>query len=175
MRQVEVSRTVVFDQPRHTRAFFEALLVDNLDVGRPEHMQVVFGRRVRTDPPGGYRTRLVRNGDHVTLDAHFRHSRVKSYLKEGRAFRIETVVNDPGDLGLPVGWNTSTNSAPGAVTSTGGWSILSGSVRVVSSRAQPSIGPRDRPSRTVAGLPALWFGDPRVMALAGALCAAVHA
>jgi hypothetical protein len=36
----------------------------------------------------------------VTINAHFRHSRVKCYLKEGRAFRIETVVNDPGDLGV---------------------------------------------------------------------------
>jgi hypothetical protein len=25
---------------------------------------------------------------------------VKSYLKEGRAFRVETVINDPGDLGV---------------------------------------------------------------------------
>src|SRR5207245_80763 len=31
---------------------------------------------------------------------YFQHSRVKSYLKHGRAFRIETVVNDPGHLGL---------------------------------------------------------------------------
>ena len=31
MRQVEVSRTIVFDAPRHARGFFEALIVDNLD------------------------------------------------------------------------------------------------------------------------------------------------
>ena len=31
MRQVEVSRTLVFAAPRHTRAFFEALVADNLD------------------------------------------------------------------------------------------------------------------------------------------------
>lgn len=48
----------------------------------------------------GYRTRLLRSGDNVTLNAYFKHSRVKSYLKEGGAFRIETVVNDPGDLGV---------------------------------------------------------------------------
>lgn len=59
MRQVEVSRTIVFG---HSRGFFEALLVDNLDVGRPEEMQVIFGRRVRTPPPVGYRTRLLRSG-----------------------------------------------------------------------------------------------------------------
>jgi hypothetical protein len=100
MRQVEGSRTIVFDAPRNCRAFFEALVVDNLDVGRPEQMQLVFGRRVRTDPVGGYLTRLLRTGDDVTLNANFRHSRVKSHLKEGRAFRIKTVINDPGDLGV---------------------------------------------------------------------------
>jgi len=67
MRQVEVSRTVVFDAPRHARGFFEALCADNLDIGRPEEMQLIFGRRVRTPPPGGYRTRLLRSGDEVTL------------------------------------------------------------------------------------------------------------
>jgi hypothetical protein len=34
-------------------------------------MQLVFGRRVHTPPEGGYRTRLLRFGDEVTLNAHF--------------------------------------------------------------------------------------------------------
>ena len=34
MRQVEISRTIVFDAPRHARGFFEALVADNLDIGR---------------------------------------------------------------------------------------------------------------------------------------------
>ena len=69
MRQIEVSRTIVFTAPRHARGFFEALCADNLDIGRPEQMQLVFGRRVRTPPPDGYRTRLLRAGDEVTLNA----------------------------------------------------------------------------------------------------------
>src|SRR5689334_10672851 len=36
MRQVEVSRTIVFTAPRHARSFFEALIADNLDIGRPD-------------------------------------------------------------------------------------------------------------------------------------------
>jgi hypothetical protein len=82
MRQVEVSRTIVFGAPRHARGFFEALCAGNLGIGRPEEMQVVFGRRVRTPPEGGYRTRLLRSGDEVTLNACFRHSPVKSYLAQ---------------------------------------------------------------------------------------------
>ena len=46
MAQVEVSRTIVFTQPRHARAFFEALVTDNLDLGRPDTVEIIFGRRI---------------------------------------------------------------------------------------------------------------------------------
>jgi hypothetical protein len=174
MRQVEVSRTLVFDAPRHARAFFEALLVDNLDVGRPAEMQIVFGRRVRTDPPGGYRSRLLRHGDQVTLNAYFRHSRVKSYLKEGRAFRIETVINDPGDLGVArrlqhldeiFARGRDVNRRMVDAFRVGQGCVL----------ASPAFERVARPTLTDGRrAPALRFGDPRVMALAGALCACVH-
>ena len=35
MRQIEVSRTLVFDAPRHARAVFDAVVRDNLAVGGP--------------------------------------------------------------------------------------------------------------------------------------------
>ena len=56
MRQVEVSRTIVSDAPRHARGFFEALIVDNLDLGRPHNVEIIFGRRVRRDTLGRFRT-----------------------------------------------------------------------------------------------------------------------
>src|SRR4051794_6889912 len=42
MRQVEVSRTIVFTHPRHARGFFEALVADNLDIGRPDQVELIF-------------------------------------------------------------------------------------------------------------------------------------
>ena len=45
MRQIEVSRTLVFDAPRHARCFFEALVADNLDIGRPDKVELVFTAR----------------------------------------------------------------------------------------------------------------------------------
>jgi hypothetical protein len=46
-------RTIVFDAPRRARAFFEALVVDNLDIDRPEEVQLIFtGKYLR---PGGAR------------------------------------------------------------------------------------------------------------------------
>ena len=60
MRQVEVSRTLVFDAPRRARAFFEALIADNLDIGRPANVEIIFGRRIRRDTPGVFRTAIDR-------------------------------------------------------------------------------------------------------------------
>ena len=97
MRQVEVSRTLVFDAPRHGRAFFEALVADNLDLGRPEQVELIFGRpataadapKLRLRP----RPKVVTRGVEVTVNVFYKHSRIKQYLKEGRALRIETVIN----------------------------------------------------------------------------------
>src|SRR5438552_3302188 len=100
MRQVEIARTIVFDAPRHARGFFEALIMDNLDLGRPHNVEIIFGRRIRRDTLGTFRTAVDRrdNGG-VLLNVFYRHSRIKQYLKDGRAMRIETVVNTPRDLG----------------------------------------------------------------------------
>jgi hypothetical protein len=103
MRQVEVSRTIVFDEPCRARLFFEALIADNLDLGRPENVEIIFGRRVRCDTPGTFRTAIDRpvidpDDKGVVVNIFYKHSRVKQYLKEGRALRIETVINSPRDL-----------------------------------------------------------------------------
>ncbi|QDZ15865.1 hypothetical protein [Humibacter ginsenosidimutans] len=45
-----------------------------------------------------FNTRVVTAGDGVTLNTYYKHSRVKQYLKDGRALRVETVINSPTDL-----------------------------------------------------------------------------
>jgi hypothetical protein len=105
MRQVEVSRTIVFDDPRRARGFFEALVADNVGVGRPEQVAVVFARQVRTTTKEPFRTRIFGPGTEVKMDFADRHSRVKQYLKEGRALRIETVINKPYDIGSWRAWS----------------------------------------------------------------------
>ena len=42
---------------------------------------------------------MITRGTEVTINAFYKHSRIKQYLKNGRALRVETVVNAPGDLG----------------------------------------------------------------------------
>jgi hypothetical protein len=100
MRQVEVSRTIVFDDPRRARGFFEALVADNVGVGRPEQVAILFARQVRTTTKEPFRTRVFGPGTEVKMDFAYKHSRVKQYLKQGRALRIETVINKPYDIGV---------------------------------------------------------------------------
>jgi hypothetical protein len=98
MRQVEVSRTLVFDAPRHARSFFEALVADNIGIGRPEEVSMVFARQVRKTTREPFGTRVFSTGTEVRIDFRYKHSRVKQYLKDGRALRVETVINKPKDL-----------------------------------------------------------------------------
>lgn len=104
MRQVEISRTLVFDAPCRARGFFEALVADNLDIGRPDSVELIFtghaphSRPGRPPDPGLCKTKVVTRDTDVTVNAFYKHSRVKQYLKDGRALRIETVVNSPDDL-----------------------------------------------------------------------------
>jgi hypothetical protein len=172
MRQVEVSRTLVFDAPRHARGFFEALIVDNLDLGRPHNVEIIFGRRVRRDTLGTFRTAIDRrdNGG-VLLNVFYRHSRIKQYLKDGRAMRIETVINHPRDLGcnarLPNLDDLQTKARACNRRILDAERVGQGCVL-----ASPAFERIAHSTVNAAGgrTPALRFGDPRVMALTGALC-----
>jgi hypothetical protein len=181
MRQIEVSRTIVLDAPRRARGFFEALIGDNLDIGRPANVEIIFGRRIRRDTPGVFRTAIDRpvigpDTGQVVVNVFCKHSRIKQYLKDGRAMRIETVINAPRDLGcnarLP---NLAELQAKARACNR---RILeaerAGQGTVLASPAFERIA---HPSVDADGrrTPALRFGDPRVMALAGALCATLLA
>jgi hypothetical protein len=99
MRQIEISRTIVFDAPRHARGFFEALVADNLDLGRPESVEIIFGRHRGRKAGGVFKTAIDRHTQGVTINVFYKHSRVKQYLKNSRALRIETVIDDAYDIG----------------------------------------------------------------------------
>ena len=56
------SLTQIVDRPVHGRIFFEEVLRENLDLGRPDNLQLIFGHRVTKRTPGSFRTRVVREG-----------------------------------------------------------------------------------------------------------------
>lgn len=98
--QAEFSLTQVFDRPLTGRIFFEQVIRENLDLGRPDHVQLIFDRRVTKRTPGRFRTRVITEGVIPSLHVDYKQSRIKQYHKEGRALRTETTINNPRDFGI---------------------------------------------------------------------------
>ena len=103
MWQVEVSLTQVFDRPLRGRQFFEEVIRDNLDLGRPDRIALIFDRRITKKTPGRFRTRVIHEGVHPSLHVEYKKFHLKQYFKEGRALRTEGTFNDPKDFGVNKG------------------------------------------------------------------------
>jgi hypothetical protein len=89
----------VLDRPLTGRIFFEQVIRENLDLGRPDQIKLIFGRRISKRTPGRFQTRVITEGVTPSLHVNYRQSRIKQYHKEGRALRTETTVNNPNDFG----------------------------------------------------------------------------
>ena len=80
MWQVEVSLTQIFDRPLRGREFFEEVIRDNLDLGRPDRVQLVFDRVVTKKTPGMFRTRVIQDGVHPSLHIDYKNFDLKQYF-----------------------------------------------------------------------------------------------
>jgi hypothetical protein len=98
--QAEFSLTQVLDRPRTGRVFFEEVIRENLDIGRPDHVQLIFRRRITKATPGRFRTRVITEGVTPSLHIDYKRSQIKQYHKEGRALRTETTINNPRDFDI---------------------------------------------------------------------------
>jgi hypothetical protein len=175
-RQFEVSDTRVFDRPAAGRAFFEGLIRDHLDLGRPDQVSLVFDRTVRLagprPTPGTFRTRVITRGVDPEIICYYRSSRLKQYFKEHRALRTELVVCDSRDFGA------------GRRVTYENWNVLRLAGEHASQRLCDAEAASAQPAPDVATLarvtlpsdtddgqhaPALRFGDARVMALMAAI------
>ncbi len=96
--QAEFALTQVLDRPQTGRLFFEAAIRENLDLGRPEQVQLIFERRIVRSTPSRFRTRIITEGVTPALHIDYKHSRIKQYHKEGRALRTETTINNTRDF-----------------------------------------------------------------------------
>jgi len=167
-RQFEVSDTRVFDRPAAGRAFFEGVIRDHLDVGRPDQVSILFDRRVSRKTTGTFRTRVITDGVDPQLSCTYKSSRLKQYFKEHRALRTETVIGDTRDFGIgrrvrPENWSALRAVGDGANTRLC-------DAQAADARPAPDVVTFDRvtrPSHPDDGpsSPGLRFGDPRVMAL----------
>ncbi len=98
--QSEFALTQVLDRPLTGRCFFEEVIRENLDLGRPDQMQLIFHRRVTRRTPGRFRTRVLTEGVVPSLHVEYKKSKVKQYHKEGQALRTETTINDTYDFAI---------------------------------------------------------------------------
>jgi hypothetical protein len=178
--QLEVSDTAVFDQPRRARAWFEAAIAGHLDLGRPERVSLVVDRRVvnrgKGKTPGRFATEVITRDVAPQLQIHYKSSKVKAYLKERRALRVETTVNNPDDFALH------------KTLSADNWRALRRLGAATNARFLAAIGEGQGGLPDLATLesvvlptthdgqraPGLRFGEPRVMALLASVAAFAH-
>lgn len=175
--QMEVSLTQVFEQPVQGRHFFEEVIRENLDLGRPDRVSLLFDAkptRRTPPPPHGYRTRVITSGVNPSLHVEYKRSHVKQYFKEGRALRTETTINEPADFGATKAVkNLDFLRHRGEQVNR---KLLE--LERVSQNCALSQDALDRLLRPTVEAdqraPGLRFGDARVMALFYALCSFEH-
>ena len=102
--QAEFSLTQMLDKPVSGRIFFEQVIRDNLDLGRPDRVSLIFGRTIyrgrKNHTPGVFATRVVTDGVTPSLHVRYKTTTIKQYHKQGQALRTETTINHTLDFGL---------------------------------------------------------------------------
>ncbi|MFC1836795.1 hypothetical protein ACFL2Q_19075 [Thermodesulfobacteriota bacterium] len=175
MWQVEVSLTQVFDRPLGGRQFFEEVIRDNLDLGRPDLVALIFDRKITKKTAGRFRTRVIQQGVHPSLHVEYKKFHLKQYFKGGRALRTEATFNNPKDFGV----NKGLRNLPYLQQLGRRINRRLLDVQRVSyncAMSDESIEKVVQPTVTEDGqrAPGLKFGDPRVMALFLALTLFTH-
>ena len=173
--QAEFSLTQMLDAPVTGRIFFDQLIRDNLDLGRPDRVGLIFGRRIqrgRKHPtPGRFRTRVITEGVVPSLHVDYKNSKIKQYHKLGRALRTETTINETRDFGVAKGLSHLPELKEIGFTASRRLLDVqrishdpADGAAALAALTQPVISPAG--TRT-AGMPIL---SPRVQALLAALC-----
>src|SRR5262245_20976252 len=175
--QLEISLTQIFDRPVQGRHCFEAVIRENLDLGRPDRVRLLFPRRIttRTPPPAyGYRTRVITDGIEPSLHIEYKRSHLKQYFKEGHGLRSELTINNPNDFDFTKGLD----QLPALRTLGDKVNRTLLTVERVSHHCTVTTDALDRLQRPLhvgrMRISALRFGDPRSQALCQALAGFAH-
>ena len=75
--QAEFSLTQVLDRPVSGRIFFEEVIRENLDLGRPDKVPWIVARRITKRTPGGFRTRVWTAGVTPSLHVDYQRTGIK--------------------------------------------------------------------------------------------------
>lgn len=103
--QAEFSLTQILDRRLSGRMLFEEIIRENLDLGRPDSVQLIFDRRVSKRTPGRFRTRVLTEGVIPSLHIDYKNSRIKQYFKQVPEVRevgarTETTINNTRDFSI---------------------------------------------------------------------------
>jgi hypothetical protein len=173
--QMELSSTQVFDRPVRGRQFFEAVIRENIDLGRPDRVQLLFDRKIIKTTPGIFRTRIITHGVSPSLHIGYKSTDIKQYFKENRAIRTECTINNTQDFGV----NKRLKNLPYLKQIAHSINQRLLEVERVSEDcvlSEASVERLTQPTVTDDGqkAPGFRFGDPRVMALFAALTSFLH-
>ena len=170
----------MFGRPAAGRVFFEGLIRDHLDLGRPDQVSLVFGRKIRLagphPTPGTFRTKVITPGVDPEITCYYKSSRIKQYFKEHRALRTELVICDSRDFGVGRRLNHENWNALREVGEHANQRLCDASRRRKPAPDVVTLNQVTRPSTADDGqhAPALRFGDARVMALMAAVAGFCH-
>lgn len=168
--QIEFARTQVFDRPVSGRYFFEEIIRENIDLGRPAQVSLIFDRRVTKKTPGVFRTRVITEGVNPSLHVSYKNTKIKQYFKEGRALRTETTINNTRDFGI--GRRLKNLPKLREIGFSANRRLLN--VQKVSQDCRIGVEVFERITKPQLieeqRVPSLKFGDARAMALFQALC-----
>ena len=148
----------------------------NLDVGRPEKVALIFGRRINRRTPGTFHTRVITQDVDPQMSCYYKSSRIKQYFKERRALRTETVVCDTRDFGIGRRVTADNWKALRAVGDSANQRLCD--AQAADARPAPDVATFTEVTRpsTIDGqhAPALRFGEPRVMAVMAPIVGFTH-
>jgi hypothetical protein len=157
-------------RPLSGRHLFEEIIRENIDLGRPSRVGLIFQRRITKRTPGAIHSRVITQGVIPSLQVSYKSSKIKQYFKQDHALRTETTINNSHDFG--VGRLLKNLPALRAIGFAANRRLLE--VEAISQDCTLAEGVFDQLTKPqVIGnqrVPGLRFDDVRVMSLLQVLC-----
>ena len=102
MLQTEIACTQLWKRAADGLQFFEQVIRENIDLGRPEKVGVIFGKQIRKATRKAHRfmSRVFTYGAIPVFHVYYKNNKLKQYYKEAKALRNEMTINNPRDFGI---------------------------------------------------------------------------
>ena len=102
MLQTEIACTQLWKRAADGLQFFEQVIKENIDLGRPEKVGVIFRKQIRkaTRKNNRFMSRVFTYGAIPVFHVYYKSNKLKQYYKEAKALRNEMTINNPRDFGV---------------------------------------------------------------------------